>query len=763
MSRHLSKRTVWPRVAVGLLAACSASALFAQRATSGPVDEDVDQPESVSRPVVQPITGQVGGTQALNAALNRLARDPRNIDALIAAGNAAQRVGDSDAALGFFKRADEVAPGNGTVKAQIGAALVRDDPFSAIRYFDDAERAGADLFPMAADRGLAYDLIGDNATAQRFYQVALSRGPNAEVARRYALSLAIAGDRRGSENVLNPLLQTQDRAAWRTRTFIMAISGQQDEAVSVAYASMPQQLAAGITPYLRYMPRLTPAQQAAAANLGRFPRAADIGRDEPRVVQYAALHPRAPRADAALIPAGEALGTQAADRPSREKRRRPGRAEPVRVASASPAPTVSSPTRPATGVGVSLLPTPTPSPAPVPPPVPMPSRTVTQPPVSAAASAPGQVATAASPSVGSTAALQPTGERPLVIPRPYPASRLDGPPPASSIPPAAMAAPAPAPAAVQVATAAATPVVTPTPAPAPAPATAPAPAPTPAPSPGFDLSRVQGSTATAQAVPTPAPAATPPPAPTPAPVAESPVQVAAVAPSAAPPPTAIVEPARSSPAASAPPADAADFRSLFEGFRPPEEERHQAVAAVDISRIQPARPKPPEEKPAPVKAAESKPAEPEPADRMTRRRGRAAATEEEATPSSGPRGRETASDIRGRGSKDAKDAKETKGAKGKGAKARPPANPSRVWVQVLTGANRDVMGREWQRLVREASVLRARKPYITPWRSNFRLLTGPFDSDDDAQAFLNQLRRAGVSGFQWTSPAGQAVDPLPAR
>lgn len=760
MSRYLSKRTVWPRVAVGLLAACSASALFAQRVPSGPVDEDVDQPESVSRPVVQPITGQASGTQALNAALNRLARDPRNIDALIEAGNAAQRVGDSDAALGFFKRADEVAPGNGIVKAQIGAALVRDDPFAAIRYFDDAERAGADLFPMAADRGLAYDLIGDNATAQRFYQVALSRGPNAEVARRYALSLAIAGDRRGAENVLNPLLQTQDRAAWRTRTFIMAIAGQQDDAVAVAYASMPQQLAAGITPYLRYMPRLTPAQQAAAANLGRFPRAADIGRDEPRVVQYAALHPRAPRADASLIPTGEALGAQAADRPSREKRRRPGRAEPVRVAAATPAPTASSPTRPATGVGVSLLPTPTPSPAPAPPPVPMPSRTVTQPPVSAAASAPVQVATAASPSVGSTAALQPTGERPLVIPRPYPASRLDGPPPASSIPPAAMTAPAPAPAAVQVATAAATPVVTPTP--TPAPATAPAPAPTPAPSPGFDLSRVQGSTATAQAVPTPAPAATPPPAPTPAPVAE-PVQVAAVAPSAAPPPTAIVEPARSSPAASAPPADAADFRSLFEGFRPPEEERHQAVAAVDISRIQPARPKPPEEKPAPVKAAESKPAEPEPADRATRRRGRAAATEEEATSAPGPRGRETASDIRGRGSKDAKDAKETKGAKGKGAKARPPANPSRVWVQVLTGANRDVMGREWQRMVREASVLRARKPYITPWRSNFRLLTGPFDSDEDAQAFLNQLRRAGVSGFQWTSPAGQAVDPLPAR
>lgn len=100
--------------------------------------------------------------------------------------------------------------------------------------------------------------------------------------------------------------------------------------------------------------------------------------------------------------------------------------------------------------------------------------------------------------------------------------------------------------------------------------------------------------------------------------------------------------------------------------------------------------------------------------------------------------------------KDKKD-KKTKGQ---------PSHASRIWVQVLTGANRDVMGREWQRLQRDASALRGRKPYITPWRSNYRLLTGPFESEAAAQAFLGQLRRDGVSGFQWTSPAGQVVDSL---
>jgi hypothetical protein len=82
---------------------------------------------------------------------------------------------------------------------------------------------------------------------------------------------------------------------------------------------------------------------------------------------------------------------------------------------------------------------------------------------------------------------------------------------------------------------------------------------------------------------------------------------------------------------------------------------------------------------------------------------------------------------------------------------------------VLTGGSRDLLPTEWRRLVRQApEALRARKAYVTPWRSNFRLLTGPFESEAAAQTFLNQLRRADVPAFLWTSAAGQAVDALPA-
>lgn len=107
------------------------------------------------------------------------------------------------------------------------------------------------------------------------------------------------------------------------------------------------------------------------------------------------------------------------------------------------------------------------------------------------------------------------------------------------------------------------------------------------------------------------------------------------------------------------------------------------------------------------------------------------------------------------GAKDAKDAKDAK------AKKAAPSHPSRIWVQVLTGGNKDMMDNEWRRLVKEApEVLRSRKPYISPWRSNFRLLTGPFESEADAQGFVTRLKKSGVSSYQWTSPAGQAVDTL---
>ena len=267
-----------------------------------------------SYPVVQPLPSRE--SLALNAALSKLGHNPRDLDALVDAGNAALALGDVDAALGFFRRADQVSAGNPRVKAGLAAAMVRKgDPVKAITLFDQAEMAGANTSELVADRGLAYDLVGDNAVAQRYYRVALKQGEDEEVTRRLALSLAISGDRVGFEETLLPLLHKQDKAAWRTRAFGLAILGKADGAVHITETMLPPSLANEIAPYLRYMPRLTRAQQAAAANLGAFPRASEIGRDDPQIARLTAEAGR--RAAVAAASAGPVREGDSSGRQSR--------------------------------------------------------------------------------------------------------------------------------------------------------------------------------------------------------------------------------------------------------------------------------------------------------------------------------------------------------------------------------------------------------------------------------------------------------------
>lgn len=260
---------------------------------------------SMSRPVVQPTSNSE--RQRLNAALARVARNAKDVSALLEAGDAARALGDFDAALGFYRRADEAQPGNPRVQAGLGSALVMTgDPIAALSNFATAEMGGALPSLIGSDRGLAYDLVGDNVTAQRHYKAALAATTGAaqdQVRQRLAISEAIAGNKSAAQATLMPLLNRQDKPGWRTRAFTLAIAGDTDEAVEVAQKILPAQLAQNIAPYLRYMPRLTKAQQAAAAILGKFPRASEIGRDNARIASFA----RMAAADTALIPKGDAL------------------------------------------------------------------------------------------------------------------------------------------------------------------------------------------------------------------------------------------------------------------------------------------------------------------------------------------------------------------------------------------------------------------------------------------------------------------------
>lgn len=423
---------------------------------------------SISEPVVQSVPGATG--MKLNEVLHRLSRNPTDVPTLLEAGKMSMLIGDPAAAVGFYQRAAKLAPGNPNVKAGLaGAYALNDDPLTAINLFQEAERAGPIDPALLSPRGLAYDLVGDNLSAQNYYKQALAAGSDDETVRRLALSQAISGDRRAMELTLTPLLQKQDKGAWRTRAFALAILGQGAEAESIVRSTMPAQLAEPMSAYLRYMPRLTAPQQAAAANLGQFPRAADIGRDDPRFAAF--QRPRAVLAAAAPTPsAATRLGAKEPAKGSRrareaEAKREVKTAPTARVAAATPpaaAPVAPLATRETTATPTVTTAPPAakvaaPKPAELPPiqaaaaPPPVAPPTVTPAPAPAAtvAAAPVKTATPAASAPG-FASLDNTN----------PAVRSFDLKPAATV---AAAAPAPAPVALP-------PVAAPPPAPVPVPA-----------------------------------------------------------------------------------------------------------------------------------------------------------------------------------------------------------------------------------------------------------------------------------------------------
>jgi len=342
----------------------------------------------------------------LNGHLARLAENPRDVTALIGAGEAALALDDARAATGFFARAGEIEPNNGRIKAGLGQAMLdMQNPGEAIKLFDQATRLGFPDTRFLSDRGLARDLTGDTAGAQRDYQAALRNTPNdAELIRRYAVSLGISGQIDAAEKVLKPLLYKGDRGAWRDRAFIMAMNGRRDEARDIATKTMPARLAIAIQPYLDRMQGLTPAQRAAAVQFGNFPQDTGV-RVAAAELQKPAVQPVAPQKAVTLTAAQQ----RAARKAERQKQR-----DAQKAARSAPA------SKPSTQVAMA-------EPEPVPPPPP---------------SMPTQIARAEPRPVGEAPARQPVAAalqkapEPVAQPAARPQSAMESAPRPGQGPPA---------------------------------------------------------------------------------------------------------------------------------------------------------------------------------------------------------------------------------------------------------------------------------------------------------------------------------------
>lgn len=208
---------------------------------------------------------------ALATQMRVLAENPRDVEALLAAARLSTRLGDLSGALALLQRAESIEPTNPRIASNRAAVLVRQErPGEALRLFQRAEQQGVDVREFAADRGFAYDLLGQPVLAQRDYKLALATRREDELVRRYALSLGISGNRAEAERELDQLLRAQDRAAWRARAFILAMNGDVAGAEKISETMMPGAAGKNLVPFFRRMATLPVADRAFAVHFGEL-------------------------------------------------------------------------------------------------------------------------------------------------------------------------------------------------------------------------------------------------------------------------------------------------------------------------------------------------------------------------------------------------------------------------------------------------------------------------------------------------------------
>ena len=691
-----------------------------------------------------------GPSGDLRRSLTALSENPRSLSALINAGRAALELSDPQAALTFFSRAEEVAPTDPRVKAGLGSAMVQiGEPRAGLTLFAEALAQGAPEIEIAADRGLAHDLIGDPRRAQQDYALVLRRRDDAEVRRRMALSLAISGQRDAALRLIDPQLRRNDRAAWRTQTFVLALTGDAAAASRTASNIMPGGVGAAMAPFLSRLAQLSPAQKAMAVHLGQFP---SDGRSGAMASSDVRPDPGALALAQGREPLPAAVPSRAAPEDRRVERRRPGPAasplesaavggrqpatnQPLRVAESgqrqSPE---NSPVRIAQA-DTNRFNLPPSGPA-----RPAENRPLVVPPAAGATVIPrfGTTPVPAATTTTRPAAQLPASTMPAspVITQP----QADAQPALTVTQPLSTTLQPPQQQAENGSLGAAQGQVATTAAPEPAPA-GPA-SPTTGVIRTTELPPSLAQTAPLQAAPTsfasinvdPAPGvpltsnSAPPSASLPgaADTTITPVRSQASPNSAAAGSTA--QPAPGFSLAPRPgPADTRIVSSAPAPSRPPLADIAALVRTLprdELARTADAAPRPTRPAPATTRATPGQPAG---------QTGRNARTEPNAAGSRSARARTPA----------------------------PPAHPSRHWVQIAGGANRTALPREFARLRTLApQLLRRRDAFTTPLRATNRLLVGPFRSERDALEFVNQLRRVNVPAFAWTSEAGQEIERL---
>ena len=140
---------------------------------------------------------------ALRVADLTLAREPRNLRALIARGDALYAMGEREMARAAYRTAVATDPTAVAAQLGLGRTLVQLDPGAAEAAFLAAIAKEPNNIAALSNLGIARDLQGHHADAQDAYRQALVVAPEAtDVKVNLGLSLALSGNKDKAVGVL---------------------------------------------------------------------------------------------------------------------------------------------------------------------------------------------------------------------------------------------------------------------------------------------------------------------------------------------------------------------------------------------------------------------------------------------------------------------------------------------------------------------------------------------------------------------------------
>lgn len=228
--------------------------------------------------------------------------DPGFVSAFRAAAANAMARGADEEAGHYYSTWTRAEPRN--PEPLIGLASTRitpQRPEEALALLQRAEDLGGHRGRIAAQRGIAFDLLGNPTAAQRAYAIALDADPgDALTTQRMALSLALGGQDGAALTLMKRFGSEPESAeVRRTLALIHALAGRRVDAAELAASLVSIAEARKLRAFYAQLSRLAPRERAAAVHLGVLPSGAPLV-----AVANGATQPRTP-ARRAMIPSDQ--------------------------------------------------------------------------------------------------------------------------------------------------------------------------------------------------------------------------------------------------------------------------------------------------------------------------------------------------------------------------------------------------------------------------------------------------------------------------